>query len=132
MSGLGPVPGLAVYAATKAGVLNFTTSLQGDLDFARVPVRVHALCPHAIATDLVRGARSHPDSALLFSQRNLLDPNDVADVAVALLGGRRVVRSMPVHWAALSRTGAMLPTLGLTVLAGLRALGERRRRAAGA
>lgn len=132
MSGLGPVPGLAVYAATKAGVLNFTTSLQGDLDFARLPVRVHALCPHAAATDLVRGARSHPDSAVLFSQRALLDPSDVADAAVALLHGRRVVRSMPVYWAALTRTGAVLPTLGLKILAGLRALGERRRRAAGA
>jgi NAD(P)-dependent dehydrogenase (short-subunit alcohol dehydrogenase family) len=27
----GPVPGLGVYAATKAGVLSFTLSLQGDL-----------------------------------------------------------------------------------------------------
>jgi short-subunit dehydrogenase len=128
MSGLGPVPGLAVYAATKAGVVNFTTSLQGELDLARVPVRAHALCPHAAATDLVRGAQDHPDAAILFTQRGLLAPGTVADAAVALLDGRRLVRSLPAHWAGLSRTGAVVPTVGLKVIAVLRALGERRRR----
>jgi len=127
MSGLGPVPGLAVYAATKAGVLNFTTSLQGELDLERIPVRAHALCPHAAATDLLRGAQDHPDSAILFSRRRLLTAEEVADAAVALLDGRRIVASLPVGWAALSRVGALVPTVGLRGLAVLRALGERRR-----
>lgn len=129
MSGLGPVPGLAVYAATKAGVLNFTTSLQGDLDLDRIPIRAHALCPHAAATDLVRGAQDSPDSAILFSQRRLLTAAEVADAAIALLDGRRIVRSLPLAWAVLSRTGALVPTLGLRGLATLRALGERKRKA---
>jgi short-subunit dehydrogenase len=127
MSGLGPVPGLSVYAATKAGVVNFTTSLQGELDLAGVPVRVHALCPHAADTALVRGARDSADSAILFSQRALLTPEAVADAAVGLLDGNRIVRSLPVHWAALSRIGATMPTTGLRVLAALRARGEKRR-----
>ncbi|HXV94856.1 MAG TPA: SDR family oxidoreductase [Pseudonocardia sp.] len=128
MSGHGPVPGLAVYAATKAGVVNFTTSLQGELDLARIPVRAHALCPHAASTDLVRAAQADPDSAILFHQRRLLTPAEVADAAVALLDGRRVVRSLPLRWAAASRAGALVPTLGLKGLAALRALGQRRRR----
>lgn len=130
MSGHGPVPGLAVYAATKAAVLNFTTSLQGDLNLARVPVRAHVLCPHAAATSLVSGARDNPDSAILFSQRRLLTADEVADAAVALLDGRRIVRSLPLRWAALSRMGALTPVVGLRGLAVLRALGERKRRAA--
>ena len=130
MSGLGPVPGLAVYAATKAAVLNFTTSLQGDLDLAGIPVRAHALCPHAASTDLVVGARTSPDSAILFSQRRLLTAAEVADAAVALLDGRRIMRSLPLRWAVLSRAGALVPTTGLRGLAVLRALGERKRRRA--
>lgn len=130
MSGHGPVPGLAVYAATKAGILNFTTSLQGDLDRAGIPVRTHALCPHAAATALVSSAQANPDSAILFSQRRLLTPAEVADAAVALLDGRRIVRSLPLRWAVLSRLGALAPTAGLRGLAVLRALGDRKRRRA--
>jgi len=128
MSGLGPVPGLSVYAATKAGVINFTTSLQGELDLDRIPVRVHALCPHAADTSLVRNVQGHADSAILFSQRALLSPGAVADAAVALLDGRRIVRSLPAHWAAMSRIGAAMPTVGLKTLAVLKSIGERRRK----
>lgn len=127
MSSHGPVPGLAVYAATKAGVLNFTTSLQGDLDLAGLPIRAHALCPDAADTALVRAAQASPDSAILFSQRGLLTTEAVADAAVALLDGRRVVRSMPARRAAMARAGALAPRVGLPVLARLRALGEKRR-----
>lgn len=127
MSAHGPVPGLAVYAATKSGVLNFTASLQGDLDVAGVPIRAHALCPDAADTALVQGARSSPDSAILFSQRGLLTLDAVADAAMALLDGRRVVRSLPTHRAAMARAGAVLPSVGLPMLARMRAIGEKRR-----
>jgi short-subunit dehydrogenase len=127
MSAHGPVPGLAVYAATKAAVLSFSTSLQGDLDLARVPVRVHALCPDAADTALVRDEQASPDVALLFSQRSLLTPAAVADAAVALLDGRRVVRSLPTHRAGLMRFGSLLPRVALPVLSLLRAQGDRRR-----
>ena len=45
MSALGPVPGLAVYAATKHAVLGFTGSLQGDLDLDGIPITAHAVSP---------------------------------------------------------------------------------------
>ena len=38
MSSLTPVPGLAVYAATKHAVLGFTSSLQGELLAAGMPI----------------------------------------------------------------------------------------------
>lgn len=127
MSAHGPVPGLAVYAATKAGVLNFTSSLQGDLDLARIPVRAHTLCPDAADTSLLRAAQASPDSAILFSRRELLTPGQVADAAVGLLDGTRVVRSVPALRAGLARTGAVAPRVGLAVLARLRAVGEKHR-----
>jgi short-subunit dehydrogenase len=129
ISAHGPVPGLAVYAASKAAVLGFTTSLQGELDLARLPIRAHALCPGPADTALVRDEQESPDSALLFSQRTLLTPDSVADAAVALLDGRRVVRSLPTHRAGLMRTGGLLPRVALPVLALLRTRGDRRRTA---
>jgi short-subunit dehydrogenase len=127
MSAHGPVPGLAVYAATKAGVVNFTASLQGDLDLAGLPIRAHALCPDVADTALVRAARAEPDAAILFAQRDILDAATVADAAVALLDGGRVLRSLPGRRAALARVAGMVPRVGLPVLARMRAAGERRR-----
>jgi hypothetical protein len=53
----------------------------------------------------------------------------VADAAVALLDGRRIVRSLPTSRAALMRVGAVSPRLALPMLAVMRALGDRRRTA---
>lgn len=43
-----PVPGLAVYGATKQAVLGFTVSLAGDIDRAGLPIEVSAVCPDGI------------------------------------------------------------------------------------
>lgn len=127
MSAHGPVPGLAVYAATKAGVVNFTASLQGDLDLAGLPIRAHALCPDVADTALVRAARAQPEAAILFAQRGMLDAGTVADAALTLLDGQRVLRSLPGYRAALARVAGMLPRVGLPVLARMRGVGERHR-----
>ena len=130
MSSFGPVPGLAVYAATKAAVLSFSAGLQGDLDLAGIAIRVHVLCPDAADTAMVQDARVEPDSAILFSGTSLLDPGKVADAAVELLDGRRIVKSMPAYRGAMVRAGALAPTVGLKVFGLLRRIGERRRVAA--
>jgi len=130
MSAHGPVPGLAVYAATKAAVLSFTTSLAGDLALAGLPIRAHTLCPDAADTALVRAEQAHADTAILFSRPTLLTPDAVADAAVELLAGRRIVRSLPPTRAGLARFGGLLPTVALPVLTRLRKRGDRRRRAA--
>jgi short-subunit dehydrogenase len=129
VAGLGPVPGLAAYAATKAAVLNFSISLQGELTLAKLPIRVRALCPDAADTRLVADVRGSEDSAVLFSGNGLLAPEKVAEAALAMLDGRRIVASLPPHRAALARVGALAPGVGLPALALLRRLGERRRRA---
>ena len=65
-----------------------------------------------------------------FSRPTLLTADAVADAAVALLAGRRIVRSLPPARGGLARIGGLLPVVGLPVLARLRARGERRRVAA--
>ena len=67
MSSFGPIVGLAVYGATKHAVLGFSSSLQGDLDEAGIPIRVHALCPDAANTEMVRGEQPEPAAAMLWS-----------------------------------------------------------------
>ncbi|ONI84575.1 hypothetical protein ALI22I_28920 [Saccharothrix sp. ALI-22-I] len=127
MSAFGPVPGLAVYAATKAAVLTFGLSLHGDLERAGVPVRVLTCCPDAADTKLLRDVQDDPASAILFSGGGLLSAAEVADRAVAMLDGRRLVRALPAYRAGMARAGAVVPSLGLKVLDLLRRFGDRRR-----
>jgi NAD(P)-dependent dehydrogenase (short-subunit alcohol dehydrogenase family) len=131
MSSLCPVPGLAVYAATKAAVLGFTTSLQGDLDNAQLPVRVSAICPDAIETDLVRNVWHKEHAGLLFSAGKLLKPEAVAAVAVGLLDDYRLVVEVPRARAALAYALAPFPAFGLRILREFAKRGERVRRARG-
>src|SRR4029453_3547502 len=79
MSALGPVPGLAIYAATKHAVLGFTGSLQGDLDLDGIPITVHAVCPDGADTSLVREQADKPDSAIIWSGPRLLTPQEVGE-----------------------------------------------------
>jgi NAD(P)-dependent dehydrogenase (short-subunit alcohol dehydrogenase family) len=95
LSALGPVPGLAMYAATKHAVLGFTGSLQGDLMDAGIPIAVHALCPDGADTPLLREHDDEPAAAINWSGPRLLTAEEVAEHAVALLDSQRLVRVVP-------------------------------------
>ena len=107
-SALGPVPGLAVYAATKAAVVSVTTSASVE---APRGVRVHALCPDGVDTYMVAAMRPDgPARAIVHSSGRLLGVDEVADAAVALIGSRRVVRTLPTWRAPLIRVGSLVPS----------------------
>jgi NAD(P)-dependent dehydrogenase (short-subunit alcohol dehydrogenase family) len=127
LSGFGPVPGLSVYGATKAAVLSLTASVQAETPPG---VRLHALCPDGVDTDLVSAMDpAGLATALNHSGGGLLDPERVAAEAVALLGARRVVRSVPGWRGAVARTSGLAPSVfvhALPVVVRLGRLGQRR------
>ena len=107
-SGLGPVPGLSVYAATKAAVVSVTMSASVEVPRG---VRVHALCPDGVDTAMV--AAMDPDGrakAVVHSGGRLLTVEETAREAVALIGSRRVVRTLPAWRGGLIRLGPLLPS----------------------
>jgi NAD(P)-dependent dehydrogenase (short-subunit alcohol dehydrogenase family) len=130
LSGLGPVPGLSVYAASKAAVVSLSMSVS-----AEVPrnVRVHALCPDGVATDLLDGMDvSALGSQLTHSGGRILTVEETADAAVALVGTRRVVRTVPTWRGALVRTTTLAPSVAkraapLFAARGRRAIARRTR-----
>jgi NAD(P)-dependent dehydrogenase (short-subunit alcohol dehydrogenase family) len=127
LSSFGPVPGLALYAATKHGVLGFTGSLQGDLLDAGIPITVHALCPDAADTQLLREHDDEAAAAINWSGPRLLTPEEVADHAVALLDSRRLVRTIPPWRGWGARALAMAGRSGLRAAPLLRRQGARHR-----
>jgi NAD(P)-dependent dehydrogenase (short-subunit alcohol dehydrogenase family) len=98
---LTPLPGDPVYAATKAGVLNFTRSLAYLSEEANI--RVNCVCPGLVATNIrqnslaplsqaERAASEGPWQTLLrlFAGRELLRPEDIAEAVMRLIADGRL------------------------------------------
>jgi len=124
LSGHGPVPGLSVYAATKAGVVSLTSSVANEVPKG---VRVHAVCPDGVSTALVdamkEGGRA---KELIASGGKLLMPEDVAVVVMEMIGSRRVVRTIPAWRGAMLRASALAPRMTHVLEPVLRAQGRSR------
>ena len=93
-----PVPGEALYAATKAGVLSFTLGLQAELRAQGVrDVDLTAVCPDGMLTPMLTDVLDDDALALSFSAPRLVTPAQVAERVVDVLARPRLVTSVP-HW----------------------------------
>lgn len=129
LSGHGPVPGLSVYAATKAAVVSLTGSLDSEL--RKRGIRVHAICPDGVDTRLV--ANMDPEGqgvALVHSGGRLLTTEEIARATVDLVGTHRVVRTVPAWRGGMMRLTAAAPSLMMRLEPVLRFQGRRRMRKA--
>jgi NAD(P)-dependent dehydrogenase (short-subunit alcohol dehydrogenase family) len=129
MSAFGPLPGLAVYAASKAAVLSWTLTTAAELHLAKSPIRLHAVCPDGVRTDMVAENAADHGSAMIFSGA-LLEPGAVADEVVALIGSKRIIRSIPRRRAAAARLSGLAPSMTLPLISATAAIGEKNRRKA--
>lgn len=83
MGGLLPMPGSPVYAAAKAGVVNFSRSL-GYLA-AEANIRVNAICPSFVDTPLVRRGGEELMQEMSKMVGGILMPEDIAAGVVELI-----------------------------------------------
>ena len=89
IAGTIPVPGLAVYAATKAALISFTSSL--NREEADNGVRATAICPAFVATAMTDWTGLPPEE--------MIQPEDVVEVvrAVLRLGPRARVPTVVIE-----------------------------------
>jgi NAD(P)-dependent dehydrogenase (short-subunit alcohol dehydrogenase family) len=83
MGGLLPMPGSPVYAATKAGVVNFSRSLAYLAAESRI--RVNAICPSYVDTPLVRRGGEERMQEVSAAVGGILQPEDIAAGVVELI-----------------------------------------------
>jgi len=86
-NGLLGTPYTAPYSATKAALINLTKSVA--LEYSEEPIRVNAVCPGPMATEIGLEAMPPPtirhEKVVRYSgQRGLADPADVANVVAFL------------------------------------------------
>jgi NAD(P)-dependent dehydrogenase (short-subunit alcohol dehydrogenase family) len=123
LSGLGPVPGYVVYAATKAAIVSVTMSVSAEVPSG---VRVHALCPDGVQTALLDAQdKAGLGSQLVHSGGRILTVDETAEAAVALVGSRRVVRSLPAWRGAVIRTSTLAPSVARPAATVFAARGRR-------
>ncbi|MBC3192878.1 SDR family oxidoreductase [Pseudonocardia sp. C8] len=126
LSALGPVPGLSVYAASKAGALSVVSGLASEV--RREGIRVHAVCPDGVNTDLLRGMKPGGQAQALVRSGTLVTTEQVAAGLVGMFGTSRVYRTIPAWRGALLRLTALAPGPALRLEPAMRALGERKAR----
>lgn len=127
LSSIAPVPGLAVYGATKQAVLGFTVSLAGDIDRAGLPIEVSAVCPDGIDTDMVRNVRGSKEAGIVFAAPKLLTVEEVADVVLELVDKPKLAVSVPRARGALAHALRPFPAFSLQALKPFLWFGERQR-----
>lgn len=129
LSSLAPTPGLAVYSATKHGVLAFSVALQAEMRRAGVPVEIRSICPDGIKTDMVlRQQADDAATALSWSGIRLLGTDEVADRAIEVLYGGRLTASLPAWRGALARSLGLAPRAVVRAAPALERLGAWNRR----
>jgi NAD(P)-dependent dehydrogenase (short-subunit alcohol dehydrogenase family) len=119
-------PGFAAYAATKHGVFGWTTSLQGDLQAAGLPIKAHVVCPDAADTSMVRERAGDAEAALLWSMP-LIGADQVATKVAGLIDNGRLVTLVPRSRTTLLRLLSPYPAASLALSRFFRPIGERRR-----
>jgi NAD(P)-dependent dehydrogenase (short-subunit alcohol dehydrogenase family) len=128
LSSITPVPGLAIYGATKQAVLGFTISLAGDIERAKLPIKVSAVCPDGIDTDMVSSQRSNKQAGIVFASPKLLTVEEVARAVLGLVDKPRLAISVPRSRAALAHAMRPFPEFSLKMLKPFLWFGERQRR----
>ncbi len=129
LSAHAPVPGLSIYAASKAAVLSLATSLPSEL--RKDKIRVHAVCPDGVNTAMVDGMDPGGDVRAVLAAGVLFTPQEVARELVDMFGTRRIYKTMPVWRGVMARSGSLVPSVFMRADPLIRRVGARRLRKAG-
>jgi 3-oxoacyl-[acyl-carrier protein] reductase len=110
LAALTPVPGLALYAASKHALRGF--SLSAALELRPLGVWVTCVCPDAVATPMLDLQLDYAEAALTFSGAAPLTPAAVARAVVDVaLVERPLELTLPPARGALAKAAGALPDL---------------------
>ena len=109
-----PVPGEAVYAATKAGVLSYTLALDAELRAQGVDgIHFTVVCPDGMLTPMLTEIIDDPAIAMSFTGLRPVEPDEVAVAVVKALRRPRRVVSVPKWRGAQVRAIGVIPDVML-------------------
>ncbi|MFM8396157.1 MAG: SDR family oxidoreductase [Acidobacteriota bacterium] len=125
MAGLAPIPGLAVYSATKYACRGY--SLAAALELRKRNIFVTTISPDAVDTPLLAPQEGVDAAALLFSSRHLLTVEDIGRVVIDHVLAHRPMEVTIPRWRGwVARLTNILPWLGFSLAPLFRWIGAKR------
>jgi 3-oxoacyl-[acyl-carrier protein] reductase len=110
LASLAPIPGLALYSASKFAVRAYSMAAAQEL--ACQGVAVTAMCPDAVATPMLELQKEHEAAALTFTAPRFLSPEEIADHLTGAVLTRRPRLLVIPRWRGwLARAADMMPWL---------------------
>ena len=106
LGGIVPMPGEAVYSATKYAVRGFSLSLYAELHNS--PVRIAVVCPDSVDTPQLDYELLYDEAVLSFIGKSL-KPEKVAQGILNAVLKKKPEKLIPAGMGALSRTGMAFP-----------------------
>ncbi len=123
LAGIGAIPGISVYSASKFAVRGF--SLAASFELKQYGVYVTTFCPHAVRTPLLKQSSQHDAGAVVFSSGRLLTLEEIGDVMLnRVLTRKEPEVAIPFRWAFMARIANLLPSMGAKLLPSLQKKGR--------
>lgn len=129
MAALAPVPGLALYSASKYAVRAF--SLAAAVELRQHGVAITVVCPDAVATPMLDLQKEYEEAALTFTAPRVLSADEVAAHLIGpVLERRPLETALPFRRKLLARVVDLAPSVALWVKPLLDKQGRARQRRA--
>lgn len=126
LAALAPVPGLAIYCATKYAVRGYSLSVAAEL--RRHGVAVTVVCPDAVQTPMLDIQRDVEASSMTFSGPRVLQPREVSEAIVDAMRQRPLEVLLPRSRGWLAKLADLAPASGRLLEPVLRWQGRRKQR----
>lgn len=121
LAGVAPIPGIALYSASKFAVRGFTLALAQEM--AEHHVAVTVVCPDAVKTPMLDLQADYEEAALTFSGGDPLEPRKVAEATARCFVTREWEVLIPPFRGALAKLGSFSPDLARLLAGNLRKAG---------
>lgn len=123
LAGISPIPGIALYSASKFAVRGFTLALAMELE--KYNVKVTCICPDAVATPMLDLQKDYEEAAITFSGSKPLSAEEIADIVVDTIGERNLEITVSFARGLQAKLASMFPALASKVVSVMRNKGIR-------
>lgn len=113
LAALAPIPGIALYSASKFAVRAYSLAAAQELRGHGVDVTI--VCPDAVHTPMLELQRDYEQAAMTFSGPRVLEPEEVAVAILEATVTRPLEVYLPRHRGWLARAADLMPRAALTI-----------------